>query len=122
MAIFIYVQLTCYLSGESVTELITIPMSCQLKSSGWGAVWCWAQLETKLCLRGAQTCVQLLLCCHDNLKPVTFKQDPGLDILKTYPHTENEVVSRHYKGIAQAKKYKNSSQGQSEILPTSNHL
>jgi len=42
--------------------------------------------------RGAQTHTLLLFCnCNLEINPVTFKLEGDLDILKMYPHTENEA-------------------------------
>jgi len=50
---------------------------------------------SKLCLRGTQTCALSLFCDLD-INPLTLKLEGDLDILKMYPHTENEAASlRH---------------------------
>jgi len=47
--------------------------------------------KIKLCTRGEQTCA-LPLFCDCNINPMTLKLEGGLDILKMYPHTENEAA------------------------------
>jgi len=51
---------------------------------------------------GALTCVWPLFCDHDlEINPVTLKLEGDLDIVKMYPHTENEAASsRHSKLLA----------------------
>jgi len=42
----------------------------------------------------AQTYALPLFCDHDlDINPMTLKLEGDLDILKMYPHTENEAVS-----------------------------
>jgi len=81
----------------------------------------------KLCPRGAQTYAWLLFWCRDlDLKSMALKLDTDLDILKMYPHYENEVArSSHCKGIEWAEKNTKIAlkvKGQSQMSPTSNHL
>jgi len=76
------------------------------------------------CPRGAQTCARLFFAdvVDLDLKPMTLKLDPDLDIRKMYPHTENEVAwSSHCKDIAWAEKNTKIAlkvKGQGQISPT----
>jgi len=65
----------------------------------------------KLCLRGAQTCALSLFCDRDfEINPMTFKLEGDRDILKMYPHAENEAASlRHSKLRAWIEKIRNMS-------------
>jgi len=43
---------------------------------------------------GAQTCALPLFCDRDlEINPITLKLEADLDILKMYPHTEDEAAS-----------------------------
>jgi len=55
---------------------------------------------------------------------MTLKLEGDLDILKMYPHTENEVANlRHSKHRVWIEKiYENRSQGQGQMSPTSNQF
>jgi len=54
-------------------------------------------LLIKLCPREAKTCALSLICDRDlEINTMTLKLEGALDILKIYPHTENEAASlRH---------------------------
>jgi len=56
-------------------------------------------VRIKLCPRGAHTCARpLFRFCDLDINPMTLKLESGLDILKVYLHTENEVARlRHSK-------------------------
>jgi len=52
---------------------------------------------SKLCPRGAQTCALPLFCnCDPEINLMTLKLEDDLDILKMYPHTEDEVARSSY--------------------------
>jgi len=54
-------------------------------------------VQIKLCPRGAKICALPLFCDRDlEINPHGLKLDDDIDILKMYPHTENEAASlRH---------------------------
>jgi len=55
--------------------------------------------KIKLCPRGAQTCALKLFGDRNlEINLITLKHEGDLDILKMYPHTENETdILRHSK-------------------------
>jgi len=55
----------------------------------------------KPCPRGAQTCALPLFCDRDlEINPMTLKFEDDLDILKMYPHTENEAASSSHSKLS----------------------
>jgi len=90
------------------------------------------QIKIKLCQKGAHTCARPLFCFRDlYINPLTLKLEGGLDILKMYLQTENEVAMlRHSKLLIEddtcmAMKNTNIAlkvKGQGELSPIFSHF